>query len=84
MKAARALTGRAHESIPHCAVLIDPGKIIFIQSQDQVQVRPHAQVIDLKQCTLLPGLIDLHVHLVMDASDDPVGNLQNENGKGLL
>lgn len=84
LKAAHALTGRAHESIPHCAVLVDAGKIIYIQSQDQVQVPPQAQVIDLKQCTLLPGLIDSHVHLVMDASDDPVGNLKKKDAEGLL
>ena len=84
LKAANALTGRAHESIHQCAVLIDAGKIMGIQTQDQAQVPPHAQVIDLKQCTLLPGLIDSHVHLVMDASDDPVGNLQREDAEGLL
>ena len=32
-------------------------------------------VIDLPGVTLLPGLIDTHVHLAFDASADPVGNL---------
>ena len=36
--------------------------------------RPTAPaVIDLPGVTLLPGLIDIHVHLIFDASADPIG-----------
>ncbi|MFI5895213.1 amidohydrolase family protein [Actinoplanes sp. NPDC051513] len=34
-----------------------------------------AEVVDLGDATLLPGLIDTHVHLVFDASADPVAAL---------
>src|SRR5215471_13093580 len=34
-----------------------------------------AEVVDLPGATLLPGLIDTHVHLAFDASTDPVGHL---------
>jgi imidazolonepropionase-like amidohydrolase len=34
------------------------------------------QLIDLGDATLLPGLIDTHIHLVFDASTDPVGHLE--------
>ncbi|WP_433303514.1 amidohydrolase family protein [Actinoplanes sp. CA-030573] len=34
-----------------------------------------ATVVDLGAATILPGLIDTHVHLAFDASDDPVGRL---------
>ncbi|HEY3471770.1 MAG TPA: amidohydrolase family protein [Amycolatopsis sp.] len=37
---------------------------------------PDARVVDLGAATLLPGLIDTHVHLAFDASIDAVGNLQ--------
>ena len=35
----------------------------------------HAQVVDLGEATLLPGLVDTHVHLAFDATVDPVGSL---------
>jgi imidazolonepropionase-like amidohydrolase len=42
-------------------------------------VRPRAasdhDVVDLGDATLLPGLVDVHQHLVFDASNDPVGHL---------
>ena len=34
-----------------------------------------ADLVDLDRATLLPGLIDTHVHLAFDASQDPVANL---------
>ena len=33
-------------------------------------------VVDLGDATLLPGLVDTHVHLGFDASPDPVASLQ--------
>ena len=33
------------------------------------------KVVDLGGATLMPGLIDTHVHLVFDSSVDPVGRL---------
>src|SRR2546421_6817407 len=35
-----------------------------------------AHVVDLGNATLLPGLIDTHVHLAFDASADAVGALE--------
>jgi imidazolonepropionase-like amidohydrolase len=42
-----------------------------------------AQVVDLPGLTLLPGLVDTHLHLCFDASSDPVGHLA-ETGDDLL
>ena len=38
-----------------------------------------AAVVDLAGATLLPGLIDTHVHLAFDASADPVGSLSRRS-----
>jgi len=34
-----------------------------------------AEVVDLPGLTLLPGLVDAHLHLCLDATSDPVGHL---------
>jgi imidazolonepropionase-like amidohydrolase len=54
-------------------VLIDGQRVVAVQTSAQ----PPAgiEVIDLGAATLLPGLIEAHLHLAFDASDDPVGRL---------
>ena len=42
-----------------------------------------ASVVDLPGLTLMPGLVDTHLHLCFDATSDPVGHLA-ETGDGLL
>jgi imidazolonepropionase-like amidohydrolase len=42
-----------------------------------------AHVVDLPGLTLMPGLVDTHLHLCFDASNDPVGHLA-ETGDDLL
>jgi imidazolonepropionase-like amidohydrolase len=56
-------------------VLVDGRRVVAVQTGAQ----PPAgiEVIDLGAATLLPGLIDTHLHLVFDASDDPVGEARS-------
>ena len=42
-----------------------------------------AHVVDLPGLTLMPGLVDAHLHLCLDATGDPVGHLA-ETGDDLL
>jgi imidazolonepropionase-like amidohydrolase len=42
-----------------------------------------AHVVDLPGLTLMPGLVDTHLHLSFDASNDPIGHLA-ETGDDLL
>jgi imidazolonepropionase-like amidohydrolase len=46
-------------------------------------VPPGAMVIDLGQLTLMPGLVDTHMHLCFDASADPVGHLAQTDDDAL-
>jgi imidazolonepropionase-like amidohydrolase len=59
-------------------VLISGDKIVDVGPPDRVQVPSDANVIDLGQATLLPGLIDGHVHLT-----DDQGGLQHQMLVGL-
>jgi imidazolonepropionase-like amidohydrolase len=52
-------------------VLVDEERIIAVQSGGEIPAE--AQVVDLGDVTLLPGLIDSHFHLTFDAGPDPLG-----------
>ena len=45
------------------AVLIEDGRVTAAGAREQVNVPAHAERIDAEGLTLLPGLIDCHVHL---------------------
>ena len=36
-----------------------------------------AEVVDFGAATLMPGLIDAHIHLAFNASEDPIGRLEH-------
>jgi imidazolonepropionase-like amidohydrolase len=64
--------------------------LVLVAGQSVVAVqaggRPPAgiEVIDLGAATLLPGLIEAHLHLAFDASDDPVGRLAAASDEQVL
>jgi imidazolonepropionase-like amidohydrolase len=68
LRAARLFDGVRMVENP--TVVLDGGTVMAVG----VNV-PGADVISLGDVTLLPGLIDPHVHLAFDASADPVGAL---------
>jgi imidazolonepropionase-like amidohydrolase len=67
-KATLAITGGmlidGHEGPPlhHAVVLIDGARIVAVGTRDTLTVPPGAKVIDAGGMTVMPGLIDAHVH----------------------
>lgn len=56
--------------INNVAVLITDNKIAQVGKQGKVMVPSGTEVLDLKGKTLLPGFMDMHVHLTKDAEDN--------------
>jgi len=75
IEAGRLLRGPAGECVPDAAVLVIGGKIAEAGPRAAVPAPESARRLAFPGGTLLPGLIDGHLHLAMDGGQDPVGAL---------
>jgi imidazolonepropionase-like amidohydrolase len=64
--AARIVDVVKGQVVEHPVVVITDGRITQVGVQGQVQVPAGAEQVDLPGETLLPGLIDMHVHMDVD------------------
>jgi imidazolonepropionase-like amidohydrolase len=83
LTAGLVLTGR--EAIAGGAVSVAGGVITGAGPADRVLAGAPAGAtrVDFPAATILPGLIDAHVHLAFDASDDPVAALSLVDNEAL-
>ncbi|MDP8922917.1 MAG: amidohydrolase family protein [Chloroflexota bacterium] len=65
-RAARVFDGTSGPVREHAVVLHDEGRIVGVAPAAEAPL--DAQVVDLGDLTLLPGLIDAHVHLIWDGA----------------
>ena len=56
------LDGYEGPVIHHAAILIEGDRIVAAGPAAQVEIPSSARIIDTRGMTMLPGLIDLHVH----------------------
>lgn len=59
------LDGYEAPPIHHAAVLIDGERIVRVGPAAQIQIPPDYQVIDTSGRTMMPGMIELHGHLII-------------------
>lgn len=86
LKARRVLTGRKGEVIDNGAVVIDGDKIVEVGPANSLTTRlpESVKVEDFGDMTLMPGMIDCHVHLGFDGSANPVANMKAMSDAQLL
>jgi imidazolonepropionase-like amidohydrolase len=73
IRAARLFDGLALVPLERPTVLVDGGRVVAVRPGEAPI--GGAALLDLGEATLLPGLVDTHVHLCFDAGADPVGSL---------
>lgn len=73
LRAARMIDGNGGPPIANAVVVIVDNKITEVGPSGQVRVPANARLVDLGDVTLLPGLIDLHTHLIGRVLGDPDG-----------
>jgi imidazolonepropionase-like amidohydrolase len=63
IRAGRLFDSKAGRMLQKQVVLLEGERITEVGPDTQVKIPPGAQVIDLSQATVLPGLIDAHTHM---------------------
>jgi imidazolonepropionase-like amidohydrolase len=66
VKAGHLLDVKTGKTLSNQAVVIEGDKIVSVGPAAELKASPGDNVIDLSQATVLPGLIDAHVHLTGD------------------
>jgi len=79
LRAARLFDGVTTHVDP--LVLVEDGRITEVRTGP---APAEVEVLDLGEATLLPGLIDTHVHLAFDAGLDPVSALAARDDDAVL
>lgn len=73
IKAARIIDGRGGEPIRNGVVVVSDDKIMAVGSLAAITIPAGSRTIDLGDATLMPGLIDLHTHIIGRVLGDPDG-----------
>jgi imidazolonepropionase-like amidohydrolase len=76
-RAARVFDGVSEQVVENGAVVVEDGRITSVGPARDLPA--NAEVVDLGDATLLPGLIDAHVHLVWSASAEPHEVVERES-----
>ena len=75
IKCGKLIDGQGGTPLENAVVLIDVDKVKAVGSEKDVAIPPEAQMIDLSDKTVLPGMIDCHVHTY--GNGDPAPELKN-------
>jgi imidazolonepropionase-like amidohydrolase len=82
IRAGRLIDGTGAEVQHDRALYIEDGSIVDIRAGASIPT--DAEVVDLQRYSVLPGLIDAHVHLVFSASSDARADVLADDDQQLL
>jgi imidazolonepropionase-like amidohydrolase len=57
------IDGTGHHPLAHAAMILNDGRIQWVGPEAQLKAPPSARVTDLQNKYVMPGIINLHVHL---------------------
>ena len=85
IEADRLFDGTGAGAVEPAIVLIGDGRVEAVGSPRQIgELGEDVQRLAYRGCTILPGLIDCHVHLVFSAGPDPVRDLLAQDDQAML
>ena len=61
---------KSGELVKNVAVLIKDNAIVKVAKQGRIKTNSNTEVLDLSGQTIMPGFMDMHVHLTKDAGDN--------------
>lgn len=61
----RLIDGLGGEPVNDAALLIEQDRIVYAGCKSKVDIPPDAEILDAAGRTVMPGLIDAHVHMMM-------------------
>lgn len=76
--------GTGREPLRNAGILIKDGIIQGILSADEIRGKRDEEIVEVEGGTVLPGLIDPHVHLCFSASTDPLQELNSDDDNLVL
>lgn len=59
------IDGNGGKPVKNPVILVDKGRIKSVGPASKVKIPQKATIVDMGKCTLMPGMMDLHIHLCM-------------------
>lgn len=67
-KVGKLVDGSGEKPLEHAVLLVEGGRITVVGRWGDVAIPEDAQVVDAPDATLMPGMVDVHVHLAYSGS----------------